>query len=85
MTITPVDKGYAFIKNNSDGTIDVLVAATLQADGNPDKIVSVHYNRPAVDLGNAVRTVKAGSMLRTSEPTLVRSEADEVVRIRVDR
>lgn len=87
MTKTPIDRGFAFIKTNGDGSSNVTVAATISAHSTPARIISVHYNRPSVDIGNSVDTVQAGgNMTRTVEPALVRSGPDdEVVRIRADR
>jgi hypothetical protein len=87
VTRTPIDRGFAFIKINTDGTSDVTVATKIGARSTAEEIISVHYNRPSVDLGKSVDTVQAGgNMIRTVEPALVRSGPDdEVVRIRADR
>lgn len=88
MTRTPMDRGFAFIKRNADGTSEVTVAEAVSASGTPEKIVAVHFDRPGVDIGGSLTFVRAGgNITRTTEEALVRGGGTdgEVVRIRADR
>jgi hypothetical protein len=77
---TPTDRGYAFIASNGDGTSNVYVAIGIAGD-RPEDVIAIHYNRQTIDLGPHVRTVPAGSMLRTTEISHVFADTKGVVHI----
>jgi hypothetical protein len=81
MTRTPTDRGYAFIKNNVDGTKNVYVAVGFSGT-EPTDVVAMHLSRPGVNLAAGVGTVAAGSMVRTTRPVHVTSGDDNIVQIR---
>ncbi|MFC9622984.1 hypothetical protein ACFTXM_24345 [Streptomyces sp. NPDC056930] len=82
---TPTDRGYAFIKSNSDGTKNVYVAMGIAAEGTPEDVFAVHLRRPDVDLDSAVETVDTGSVRRTISAVHVWAGPDSVVRVRAAR
>ena len=84
-TRTPTDRGVAFIKNNPDGTSSVYVAADVAADGSPQDVISMHLNRPGVDIDGAIRLVSAGSMRRTAGQVRVSSGPEDVVLVKPGR
>lgn len=84
-TRTPTDRGIAFIKENPDGTSNVYVAADAAADGSPQDVISVHLNRPGVDVHAAIRLVSVGSLRRTTGQVRVTSGPEDVVLVRPGR
>jgi hypothetical protein len=84
MTLTPTDRGIAFIKDNPDGTKNVYVA--LGVTGNaPQDVVAMHLDRKTVSIAPEVGTVSAGPMRRTTENVHVSSDANGVVYVRSHR
>jgi hypothetical protein len=81
MTITPADRGIAFIKTNPDGTKNVYVAVGVGPGNEPEDIFAMHLNRPGVELGPTVKTVRAGSMVRTVDAVQVTSGSNDEVRL----
>jgi hypothetical protein len=78
MTNTPTDRGYAFIRENADGTKNVYVAVGV-AGTAPEDVVAMHLDRQNIAIGSGVQTVAAGAMLRTTEAVHVSSDADGIV------
>ncbi|MEV4759737.1 hypothetical protein AB0J86_32220 [Micromonospora sp. NPDC049559] len=81
MTRTPTDRGYAFIKNNLDGTKTVYVAGAV-AGTQPVDVFATHFSRPGVQITPGVHTVPAGDMVRTSGIVHVTSTDGDFVLIR---
>src|SRR5262245_51763795 len=80
MTVTPTDRGIAFIKQNPDGTKNVYVAAGVSGTA-PEDVMAMHLDRKTVALGPGVETVAADGMARTTEVVHVTSDADGVVHV----
>jgi hypothetical protein len=80
MTNTPTDRGYAFIRNNANGTKNVYVAVAV-AGIEPEDVVAMHLDRQNVAIGSGIQTVVAGAMLRTTEAVHVSSDPNGVVYI----
>lgn len=81
MTATPTDRGIAFIRTNPDGTKNVYVAMGVSSGNAPQDVFAIHVNRPGVDIPAGVKTVKAGSMIRTVDAVQVTSDSSNVVRL----
>lgn len=84
MTLTPTDRGIAFIATNPDGTKNVYVAGAVGSGGDPQDVIAMHLKRPSVDVEDGIELVASGSMVRTTGSVRVFSgpKSSEVVRIR---
>jgi hypothetical protein len=80
MTMTPTDRGIAFIQENPNGTKNVYVAVGVTGT-TPEDVIAMHLDRQTVALGSDVETVPAGAMSRTKEAVHVSSDTDGVVHV----
>lgn len=85
MTATPTDRGIAFIRTNPNGTKNVYVAMGVSSGNAPEDVFAIHVNRPGVEVSSGVKTVKAGSMIRTVGAVQVTSDSSNVVRLTARR
>jgi hypothetical protein len=80
VTVTPTDRGIAFIKDNADGTKNVYVAVGVTGN-RPEDVIAMHLDRTTIDVGPGVRTMPAGAMSRTTEVVHVSSDTAGVVHL----
>jgi hypothetical protein len=62
----PTDRGYAVLRQHSDGSVTVEVCAAIE-DGRPINIHARHAQQPAVRIHPAVRLINAGSHQYTTQ------------------
>jgi len=73
----PTDRGYAVVRQHSDGSVTVEVCAAI-TDGRPTNIHARHAQQPAVRIHPDVRLVDAGKYRYTTDVVEVFGAEDAV-------